>query len=90
MGTSFRNGWEKFVKIKTPSDLDCNLENSWIKCSYRGINPAIKGTSGKASFDESQNAWTYKPNGKNEIYRIPSETSLIFIRDKDVNVGGED
>lgn len=80
-------GWENFVKITNPSDLDCNAKVSWIRCTYDGINPSIRGTKGKATFNEEINAWLYKPEGSQMEYRIVNDSSFNFIRDKDVNLG---
>ena len=74
-----------FYKIKNPLDLDCNVEYSWIKCSYIGMNPAIP-KEGKASFNEDINAWEYRPKGKQDVYIVKNDSSFKFKRDEDVNL----
>ena len=76
---------KNFYKMKNSLDLDCNVEYSWVKCDYVGLNTAIPKT-GKASFDESLDAWIYKSQGKQDTFVIKNDSSLKFKRDEDVNL----
>lgn len=66
-------------------NLSCNDTNGWIKCEYVGTNTHA-GKFGKASFDEKENVWIYRPKGSKDDFRITNESSLKFIRDVDVVV----
>ncbi len=65
-------------------NLSCNEDNGFLKCEYTGSNKLF-GLSviGKASFDETENVWIFKPHGAKETFRV-GENSLKFIRDKDL------
>jgi hypothetical protein len=80
-------GFEKddWYRVKA-TNLSCNDENGYIKCNYIGRNSHFPKT-GKAFFSEEEGIWYYRSLSIKDLYRVPNESSLEFIRDKDK--GGE-
>lgn len=80
-------GTKTFYKVNV-ENLDVMQANGWIKCEYTGDRNF--GKEGKAQFDESYDAWIYKPKGTQDTYIIKNEANLKFRRDEDIGLDSEE
>ena len=78
----FSEGEDKspFFKV-LGEDLECANDGGWLNGTYLGKKAINK--EGKASWDEGEDAWIYKPKGDKRQFVIPEDDFLI-IRDADV------
>lgn len=64
------NGSDAFVIVDS-KELDCSNDDGWVRGIYGGAKYIPK--TGKAYWDETEEIWIYKPNGKKETYKVREE-----------------
>jgi hypothetical protein len=63
------------------SEIECASDKGWVKGNYIGLK--VIGKLGKASWNEVEDCWVYKPKGQQRTYLIP-EGEFQMVRDVDV------
>lgn len=64
------SGGEVFYIVDS-KELSCSNDDGWVKGIYSGAKFIPK--TGKAYWDEKEELWVYKPNGKKELYKVREE-----------------
>lgn len=70
----------KFHNVEA-KEIDCANDSGWVKGEYLGSRAIPK--FGKATWDEGEDAWVYKPKGLQRTFIIPEE-QFKMQRDEDV------